>query len=133
LIVFALAILGWLTVDDKRDTRWSGRQSLMVLLLIYCGITTMQADFPGQAQGKWDWVWKALVWAIFLPLTLRTKLRIESLILIMLLSAGSIAIAGGIKTAAGGSGYGSLQLLLNENYGAYEGSIMPTVGIAIIP
>ncbi len=78
-------------------------------------------------------MWKALVWAIFLPLTLRTKLRIESLILIMLLSAASIAIAGGIKTAAGGGGYGSLQLLLNENYGLYEGSIMSTVGIAIIP
>ncbi|MBB5705187.1 putative O-glycosylation ligase, exosortase A system-associated [Sphingopyxis panaciterrulae] len=133
LIVFALAILGWLTVDDKRDTRWSGRQTLMVMLLVYCGITTMQADFPVEAQVKWDWVWKALVWAIFLPLTLRTKLRIESLILIMLLSAGSIAIAGGLKTAAGGSGYGSLQLLLNENFGLYEGSIMSTVGIAIIP
>src|SRR3546814_19437558 len=51
----------------------------------------------------------------------------------MLLSAGSIAIAGGLKTAAGGSGYGSLQLLLNENFGLYEGSIMSTVGIAIIP
>src|SRR3546814_14403117 len=93
----------------------------------------MQADLPVEAQVKWDWVWKALVWAIFLPLTLRTKLRIESLILIMLLSAGSIAIAGGLKTAAGGSGYGSLQLLLNENFGLYEGSIMSTVGIAIIP
>src|SRR3546814_20728498 len=94
---------------------------------------TMQADFPVEAQVKWDWVWKALVWAIFLPLTLRTKLRIESLILIMLLSAGSIAIAGGLKTAAGGSGSGSLQLLLNENFGLYEGSIMSTVGITIIP
>src|SRR3546814_20820767 len=90
---------------------------------------TMQADFPVEAQVKWDWVWKALVWAIFLPLTLRTKLRIESLILIMLLSAGSIAIAGGLKTAAGGSGYGSLQLLHNENFGLYEGSIMSTGGI----
>jgi len=133
LIVFGLAILGWFVADDKSDTRWSGRQTLMVLLLIYCGITTMQADFPVQALVKWDWVWKALVWAIFLPLTLRTKLRIESLILIMLLSAAAIAIAGGIKTAAGGSGYGSLQLLLAENFGLYEGSIMSTVGIAIIP
>jgi probable O-glycosylation ligase (exosortase A-associated) len=51
----------------------------------------------------------------------------------MLLSAASIAIAGGIKTAAGGGGYGTLQLLLNENYGLYEGSIMSAVGISIIP
>src|SRR3546814_14469508 len=51
----------------------------------------------------------------------------------MLLSAAAIAIAGGIKTVAGGGGYGSLQLLLNENYGLYEGSIMSAVGISIIP
>ncbi len=133
LIVFGLAIVGWIAADDKRDTRWSGRQSLLVILLLYCWMTTIYADFPIEAADKWTWVWKALVWAIFLPLTLRTKLRIEALALIMLLSAAAIAIAGGIKTAAGGGGYGSLQLLLNENYGLYEGSIMSTVGIAIIP
>ncbi|ABF51951.1 putative O-glycosylation ligase, exosortase A system-associated [Sphingopyxis alaskensis] len=133
LIVFGLAIVGWLVADDKRDTRWSGRQTLLVLILGYCWMTTIQADFPVEAADKWSWVWKALLWAIFLPLTLRTRLRIEALALIMLLSAASIAIAGGIKTAAGGGGYGTLQLLLNENYGLYEGSIMSTVGIAIIP
>jgi len=133
LIVFGLAIGGWLLADDKSDTRWSGRQLLLILLLAYCGMTTLSADFPVEAQDKWSWVWKALVWAIFLPLTLRTKLRIEALTLIMLLSAASIAIAGGLKTAAGGGGYGQLQLLLNENYGLYEGSIMSMVGISIIP
>ncbi|NJS14538.1 MAG: putative O-glycosylation ligase, exosortase A system-associated [Sphingopyxis sp.] len=133
LIVFLLAIVGWLLFDDKRDSRFSGRQILLVALLGYCGLTTMSADFPVEAQDKWAWVWKALVWAIFLPLALRTKLRIEALALIMLLSAASIAIAGGIKTAAGGGGYGSLQLLLDENYGLYEGSTMSTVAISIIP
>ena len=133
LIVFGLAIAGWLVADDKRDMRWSGRQFLLIALLLYCWMTTINADFPVEAAEKWSWVWKALVWAIFLPLTLRTKLRIESLILIMLLSAGAIAIAGGIKTAGGGGGYGELQLLLNENYGLYEGSIMSAVGISIIP
>src|SRR3546814_13882259 len=102
--------------------RWSGRQFLLVALLLYCWMTTIQADFPVEAADKWSWVWKALVWAIFLPLTLRTKLRIESLVLVMLLSAAAIAIAGGIKTAAGGGGYGSPQLLRNDNYGIYERS-----------
>ena len=133
LIVFGLAVVGWLVADDKRDTRWSGRQTLLVALLLYCWMTTVNADFPVEAADKWSWVWKALVWAIFLPLTLRTKLRIEALALVLLLSAASIAIAGGIKTAAGGGGYGSLQLLLNENYGLYEGSTMSCVAVSIIP
>lgn len=133
LIVFVLAMGGWLLIDNKRDTRWSARQFLLIAMLLYCWLTTTNADFPMDAQVKWGWVWKALLWAIFLPLTLRTKLRIEALALFMLLGAASIAIAGGLKTAAGGGGYGQLQLLLNENYGLYEGSIMSTVGISIIP
>jgi probable O-glycosylation ligase (exosortase A-associated) len=133
LIVFALAVLGWMVADDKRDTRWSGRQWLLVLLLLYCWMTTIHADFPVEAQEKWAWVWKAMLWAIFLPLTLRTKLRIEALALFMLLSAATIAITGGIKTAAGGGGYGVLRLLISENYGLYESSTMSCVAIAIIP
>ena len=69
-----------------------------MLLLGYCWYTTLNADFPVEAIEKWEWVWKALVFAIFLPLTLRTRLRIESLLLFMVLSAASIIIIGGIKT-----------------------------------
>ncbi len=132
-IIFILAMAGWLAIDDKRDTRVSWRQGLLVFLLAYCGLTTLSADFPEFAQDKWSWVWKALIWAIFLPLTLRTRLRIEALVLTMLLSAASIVISGGIKTLFSGGGYGSLQLLLDENYGLYEGSIMSCVAISIIP
>ena len=64
------------------------------------GTTTLNADFPVDALDKWDWVWKALVFAVFLPFTLRTRLRIEALLLFMILSAASIIIVGGIKTLA---------------------------------
>ncbi len=133
LIVFGLAVGAWLFIDDKKDVRFSMRQFLLVLLLIYCGLTTQSADFPIEAAAKWSWVWKALLWGIFLPLTLRTKLRIEALALTMILCASSIIITGGIKTLAGGGGYGAMQLLVNDNSGLYEGSIISCVAIAIIP
>ena len=133
LIFFVLAVGGWLVMDDKSGTRFSVRQLLLVLLLGWCGYTTMTADFPAAALTKWDWVWKALVFAIFLPVTLRTRLRMEGLLLFMVLSAGSIVIVGGIKTLVSGGGYGSLNLGLDDNSGLYEGSIISTVAIAIIP
>lgn len=133
LICVSLAVLAWMIVDDKRDTRLAPRQFLLLLLLGYCGLTTMQADFPIEAAAKWDWVWKALAFAIFLPLTLRTRLRIEALALFMVLSAASIIIVGGIKTIASGGGYGSLNLMVTNNSGLYESSIISTVAIAIIP
>jgi probable O-glycosylation ligase (exosortase A-associated) len=133
LILVCLAVGAWALFDDKRDTRFAPRQVLLIMLLAYCGMTTMQADFPIEAADKWSWVWKALAFAIFLPLTLRTRLRIEALVLFMVLSAASIIIVGGIKTLAGGGGYGSLNLMMDSNSGLYEGSILSTVAIAIIP
>ena len=134
LMAVALTVGGWMLADDKTDTRVAPRQALIVLLLIYCGITTRTADFPIDALGKWDWVWKCLAFAAFLPLTLRTKLRIEALLLVMIASASSIIIVGGIKTiASGGGGYGTLNLMVSNNSGLYEGSTISTVAVAIIP
>src|SRR5690554_303683 len=133
LLVFAAAFLGYIIADDKKDSRFSVRQGAMVILLIYCGYTSFQGALPEDAMEKWDWVWKALVFAIFLPLTLRTKLRIEALALFMVLSAATLIITGGIKTLASGGGYGALVLLVNDNSGLYEGSIISMVAIAIIP
>ena len=133
LVAVALAVGGWLIADDKRDARVAPRQVLIVLLLVYCGITTVSADFPLEARDKWDWVWKALAFAAFLPLTLRTRLRIEALLTIMVLSASSIIIVGGIKTLASGGGYGQLNLMVDNNSGIYEGSTISTVAVAILP
>jgi probable O-glycosylation ligase (exosortase A-associated) len=133
LITVVLAVLSWALVDDKRGLKFTPRQGLMTLLLVYCLLTTQTADFPLEAADKWSWVWKALAFAIFLPLTLRTKLRIESFALFMILSAASIIIVGGIKTLAGGGGYGELNLMVSNNSGLYESSIISCVAIAIIP
>ena len=133
LIAVGLAVLGWLAMDDKKDVRVAPRQLMIVALLGYCFYTTLNADFKVEALDKWDWVWKALAFAAFLPLTLRTKLRIESLLLFMILSASSIIIVGGIKTLGSGGGYGELNLMVANNSGLYEGSTISTVAIAIIP
>lgn len=133
LIFFALALLGWIATDDKRGARLSPRQLLLILLLGYAAVTTVNADFPVEAAEKWSWVWKSLVFAIFLPFTLRTRLRIEALLTFMILSASSIIVVGGIKTLFSGGGYGALNLMIDNNSGLYEGSTISTVSIAIIP
>ena len=133
LIVAGLAIGAWLVADDKRAFRVAPRQWLMLLLLVYAGLTTLYADFPVEALTKWDWVWKALLFAIFLPFVLRTKLRIEAYLLVMILSASAIVIVGGLKTLASGGGYGVLNLMVDNNSGLYESSTISTVAIAMIP
>src|SRR3954462_688054 len=133
MIVAALAVGGWASADDKKGRSIAPRQWLMILLLVYAGLTTLHADVPEHAPEKWEWVWKSMVWAIFLPLTLRTRLRLEAYLLFMTLSASAIIIVGGIKTAASGGGYGALNLMVSSNSGLYEGSTNSTVAIAVVP
>jgi probable O-glycosylation ligase (exosortase A-associated) len=133
LIAFMAAFAGWLILDRKEGSRFTFRQGLIALLLAWCGYTTTTADYPIEAMVKWDWVWKALFFAIFLPLTLRTRLRLEAAALVMVLAIGTIVINGGIKTVLGGGGYGTLSLLVRENAGLYEGSILSTAAIATVP
>jgi probable O-glycosylation ligase (exosortase A-associated) len=51
----------------------------------------------------------------------------------MLLAVATIIISGGLKTALGGGGYGQLKLIVDNNSGLFEGSIISTVAICIIP
>jgi probable O-glycosylation ligase (exosortase A-associated) len=133
LMAFAAAFLGWLALDDKRDSRFTLRQGILAALLLYCGYTTWAAVYPAAAAEKWAWVWKALVFAIFLPFTLRTRLRIEAVALVMVLAASALIIDGSLKTAGGGGGYGTLRIFVENNTGLYEGSILSAVAISIIP
>ncbi len=133
LILFGLALLGFLIKDNKQNVRISPRWGAVVLLLIYCAYTTSVAEEYVAAQGKWEWVWKALFFASFLPLLLFNRLRIEALALTMVLCASALVVTGGIKTLAGGGGYGMLVLLVDINSGLYESSIISCVAIAIIP
>ena len=105
----------------------------MVFLLLYCFATTQTADFPVEAATKWEWVWKALVFAIFLPFTLTTRTRIEAVILTIVLTVGAIVISAGMKTALGGGGYGSLYFFVNDNSNIYESSTLATVAIGMTP
>jgi probable O-glycosylation ligase (exosortase A-associated) len=132
-IVFLAAFGGWILLDRKENSRFTWRQGLMIALLLYCGYTTLTATYAVEAAEKWSWVWKAMLFAIFLPLTLHTRLRIESVVLVMVLTASALIIDGGLKTVLGGGGYDSLRFFVENNTGLYEGSIISCVAIAIIP
>lgn len=134
LITFMAVFGGWLVLDNKQGSRFTLRQGLMLALLLYCALSLTWADFPFAAQDKWAWVWKAMVFAIFVPLTMTTRLRLEAATLFFVLAVGAIAINGGLKTVGGGGGYGMMKFFsVSDNSGIYEGSIMSCAAICLIP
>lgn len=133
-IAFALMVLGFALDPEKRDLRISWRQIAIGLLLAYCAYMTTQAVAPLSAADKWSWVSKSLIFALFLPFLLHKRLRFEVVILTYVLCASALIVTGGLKTiASGGGGYGALVLLIDENQGLYESSIISLVAIGIIP
>jgi len=68
LIAFGAAFVGWLLLDRKEGGRFTLRQFLMLIFLCWCWYTLQGTPFPDSAYYKWDWVWKALLFAMFLPL-----------------------------------------------------------------
>jgi probable O-glycosylation ligase (exosortase A-associated) len=133
LIAFVAAFGGYIALDRKEFITFSWRQSLLLMLLVYCFWTTTNAAFPVSAQDKWEWVWKALLFAIFLPFTLTSRARIEALALTMVLAVGMIVISTGMKVTLGGGGYGNLKFFVDDNSGIYESSTLATVAIALTP
>jgi len=133
LVAFAAAFGGYIALDRKEYLSFSWRQGLLLALLAYCFWTTGNADFPESAQFKWEWVWKALLFAIFLPFTLTSRARLEALALIMVLAIGTIVISTGMKVTLGGGGYGNLKFFVDDNSGIYESSTLATVAIALTP
>ncbi|NMW32463.1 putative O-glycosylation ligase, exosortase A system-associated [Altererythrobacter sp. RZ02] len=133
LLTFVAAFAGWLLTDPKKGAKFTFRQGLIAALLFYCWWTTSQADFPEFAATKWDWVWKAMFFAIFLPLTLTTKLRIEAALLTMVITVSAIVISAGIKIILGGGGYENKLFFVNDNSGIYESSTLAAVAICSIP
>src|SRR3546814_3662232 len=50
LIAVVLAVAGWAVADDKRDVRLAPRQFLILLLLIYCWLTTRSEEHTSELQ-----------------------------------------------------------------------------------
>ncbi len=132
-ILFFFAFLSWLFSRSGHGGSWGLRQLLLVGLLFYCGLTTLFADYPDSALDKWDWVWKVLAFALLLPLTLVSRLRVEAILLVTVLSVAANSLSSAGKTLLGGSRYGSATMLIESNSGMYESSTFACLAIAIIP
>ena len=134
LIMGGAAIGSYLLIDRKSPPRPSVLLFLYVLLAIWITLTTTWAVAPGPAWYKWDPSFKTLLFAAFLPFVFRTRVQIESFILIVIFAASAHILPWGLKTVIAGGGYGrSLgQLGSNQSF-LSESSAIAAICFAFIP
>jgi hypothetical protein len=91
------ALAFYVFLDEKQRARIGVVQVLMLIFAAYATANTFGwAIVTDHALEKWDWVWKGLAFAVFLPWVLTTRRRVEAAAFVMVLSTAAITISGGI-------------------------------------
>lgn len=129
----AAAFLLYLLNDRKNPPRLSAGILLLGLWAVWVSLTTTWAVVPEAAWVKWDWAFKVICFAVFLPFLFRTRVHIEALLLTIVFAMSGITIAFGAKTVLTGGGYGYDLGLSEGNSGLTEGSGLALTATAIIP
>lgn len=134
LIMAIGAVAFYVFLDEKQRARIGAVQILIIIFVFYATVNTFGwAIVTDHAREKWDWVWKGLLFSVFLPWVLTTRRRLEAAAFVMILSTAAITISGGVKTLLGSGGYGAVAFLVQSNTGLYEGSTLATVALSFIP
>ena len=134
LILFGSTFIGYLLFDRRSPPKIGALMVLIALFAVWVTLTGLWAEVPDSAWVKWDWAFKVLIFALFVPFVIRSRIQIEAFLLTFLFSVSGVAIAYGIKTlATGGAGYGQRYALNLGHFGLGESSTMAVACVMLIP
>jgi len=134
MLMGAAAIGGWFAMD-RRDPAPLGATTLLLLFFAaYVSLSTaFWAEVPGTAWWKWDWAFKTIMFAAFMPLVFRSRVQIEAFLQVYLFAACAHILPFAGKTLLSGGGYGVSLGLIQGNSGFAEGATLATVAVAMVP
>ncbi len=132
--IAALFMLGLFAIKDRKSPPAFGAiPRLIALFALWLTLTTTMSTIPIHPWDKWDWVFKVMIFALFIPYVFRSRVQIEAFILVLIFSAATIFVSAGAKTLLGGGGYGTLAVLGGSNSGLSESSTLAMVCAMLIP
>lgn len=105
----------------------------MVMMAIWMTTTLLWAESPDRAWGKWDWAFKGMVFAAFVPLVIRSRVQIEAFAQTWVFSLAANFVPFGLKVLISGGGYGRNLGLQGGNSGLAEGGYLSTVCLMAVP
>lgn len=132
-IAALIALFSYVTKSDKENVKFSPVMVLMAIFAVWITFTTIGANPHIDSWHKWDWAFKAVIFSVFLPLVIRTRVHIEAFLLTMFFSVSTISFSTAVKTAMGGGGYGVLGIMGVPNSGLSESSTLAAVCVMQLP
>src|SRR4051812_42594241 len=133
MIMGIMAIGSYILLDRRSPPRLSLETTLQAAMTIWITLTLFWAEVPDAAWDKWDWAFKSLAFATFVPFVIRSRVQMEAFAQIYVLSMAANFIPFGLKTLISGGGYGTNLGLQQGNSGLAEGGLLSTVCLMAVP
>ena len=132
-IMGAAAFGSYFLMDRRSPPPLFLPHAMMAMLAIWLTATLLWAEVPDRAWVKWDWAFKAMVFAAFVPLVIRSRVQIEAFAQTWVFSLAANFVPFGLKTLISGGGYGVNLGLQGGNSGLAEGGFLSTVCLMAVP
>jgi putative inorganic carbon (hco3(-)) transporter len=133
LIMGVVALGSYILFDRRSPPRMSLETGLQAAMAIWVTLTLFWAEVPEAAWDKWDWAFKTLVFATFVPFVIRSRVQMEAFSQVYVLALAANFIPFGVKTMISGGGYGMNVGLRQGNSGLAEGGLLSTVCLMAVP
>ena len=133
-LIMGIAAIGAFMLFDHRK---AGLTAITVMLLVFAAWMTLStalwAEVPGEAWDKWNYAFKTVCFAAFLPFVFRSRIQIEAFLQIYLFALIVHFLPVGLKTFISGGGYGRELGILSGNSLLAEGSTLSAVVLMLVP
>ena len=133
-MIMAVAAIGSYAVLDRAKGRLTAMSGMLLLFAAWVTLSTfLWAEVPADAFEKWNYAFKTLCFAAFLPFVIRSRIQIEALIQIYLFSIMVHFLPVGVKTLISGGGYGRALGVVGGNALLSEGATLAGVALMLVP
>ena len=133
MIMAVAALGGYLLLDRRSPPPLTSQAVLQICMAVWVTLTLIWAQAPEAAWAKWDWAFKTVVFATFVPYVIRSKVQIEAFAQTYVFSLAANFVPFGIKVLHSGGGYGVNLGLLSGNSGLSEGGLLSTSCLMAVP
>jgi putative inorganic carbon (HCO3(-)) transporter len=133
MIMGAAAVGSYLVFDRRSPPRLTLAGLMPAMMAVWCTVTMTWAVAAESGWTKWDWAFKTLAFAAFLPYVIRSRVQIEAMAQVYLFALAANIIPFGVKTLISGGGYGQNLGLGSGNAGLAEGGQLSTFCLMAVP
>ena len=105
---------------------------LSIGFMIWLTISHFDAQFPELASLKFNNIIKSMLFCYLIPFVIISRKQLEQFLWIAIISFGTFAFFGGVKSLLGGGGYGMNLIGISSTMWS-EGSILTNQMLSIIP